>query len=415
MRGPVVVVALTLVLAGCSPGSSDHATIEVDHPVSLADQAVHLKVSGLKAGESVEVGTQAVDVGGKQWHGEATFKADDHGVVDLDHASPSNGTYQSVDGMGLFWSMNPADGDPDQQAFIPPTKAGKPVEDVKVSVRKDGKTLADTALTRQWMADGVTLEPLTMANDQLTGSLVLPPPGQPKRPAVLYFGGSEGGVGALSAPGLLASHGYPVLDLAYFHAPGVPDNLRNIPLEYFASAARLLARQPGVNPAHVIVMSASRGTEAALLLAQNFPDLVHGAILYAPTAVTNASFPLPDTSAWTLHGRPIAAGDLMPVDRVNGPVLAVAGTDDQLWQSWTAAPLIVQELDKANNRYPHEALVIPQAGHTIGGPPYLPRGTSGIHPVVSRLLQYGGTRQINESALLQGWTKTLELLKSLAG
>jgi hypothetical protein len=90
------------------PGSSDHATIQVDHPISLADQAVHLKVSGLKAGESVEVGTQAVDVGGKQWHGQATFTANDQGAIDLDHASPSNGTYQTVDGMGLFTTGLPA-------------------------------------------------------------------------------------------------------------------------------------------------------------------------------------------------------------------------------------------------------------------------------------------------------------------
>ncbi|MFC5267439.1 acyl-CoA thioesterase/BAAT N-terminal domain-containing protein, partial [Kribbella qitaiheensis] len=69
---------------------------------------MHLKVSGLKAGESVEVGTQGIDVSGKQWHGQATFTADDQGAIDLNHATPSNGTNQTVDGMGLFTTGLPA-------------------------------------------------------------------------------------------------------------------------------------------------------------------------------------------------------------------------------------------------------------------------------------------------------------------
>jgi len=104
---------------------------------------------------------------------------------------------------------------------------------------------------------------------------------------------------------------------------------------------------------------------------------------------------------------------MIPVDHVNGPVLTIAGTDDQLWQSWTAAPLITHELDEAHNRCPHQALVFQQAGHAIGGPPYTPHGTSMLHPVIQRPLALGGTRPANEAALLQGWTKTLDFLKTL--
>ena len=66
------------------------------------------------------VGADVVDQAGKQWHGEVTFTSDKHGTVDLDTARPSGGSYQGVDGMGLFWSMNPSDGDPEAQSFIPP-------------------------------------------------------------------------------------------------------------------------------------------------------------------------------------------------------------------------------------------------------------------------------------------------------
>ena len=122
----------------------------------------------------------------------------------------------------------------------------------------------------------------------------------------MLIGGSEGGVASPSSTDLLASHGYPTLALAYFHAPGLPTDLRNIPLEYFASAARWLARQPGVDPAHVVAAGGSRGTEAALLLSQNFPNLVHGAVLYAPSAKINGSFP--DNQGGALDAaRPAAA------------------------------------------------------------------------------------------------------------
>ncbi|TCC05861.1 hypothetical protein [Kribbella soli] len=40
-----------------------------------------------------------------------------------------------------------------------------------------------------------------------------------KHPAVLFFGGSEGGLPPPSVPDLLASRGYPVLAVAYFHTP----------------------------------------------------------------------------------------------------------------------------------------------------------------------------------------------------
>jgi len=183
--------------------------------------------------------------------------------------------------MGLFWSMNPAEGDPKLQSFIPPAKDHGPTAEVQVSVRADTKTLANA--TRQWLSRGVTTKTLTTAADRVGGLALSSAPGHSKHPAVLEFGGSEGGLGGLSTASLPASHGYPTLAVAYFHADGLPDSLKNIPLEYFATAARLLAKQPGVDPEHLIALSASRGTEAALLLAQTFPSW-YTALSCAPRA-----------------------------------------------------------------------------------------------------------------------------------
>ncbi|MEV5963668.1 acyl-CoA thioesterase/bile acid-CoA:amino acid N-acyltransferase family protein [Kribbella sp. NPDC051952] len=414
IRVGLLATVACLIAGGCSSGN-DHAEIHVDHAETLADQAVHLTVTGLERNAKVSVGAESVDHDGKKWHSEVTVTADDQGSIDLDRAEPTGGSYQHADGMGLFWSMNPPDGDPEQQAYLPPFENGHPIEQVDVFVSTDGKRIASTALTRRWLRSGATSRTVSLATDKISGVYAAPPAGPAKHPAVLLIGGSEGGLAPQSMTELLASHGYPTLALAYFHAPGLPKDLRDIPVEYFASAARWLARQPGVDPAHIVVSGTSRGSEAALLASQNYPDLIHGTILYAPSATVIESFPAANGAAWTLHGQPLRAdGQPIPVDHVTGPVLAVAGTDDLLSQAQYSARQIVRELDEAHNRLPHEALVLEGAGHAIGGAPYLPRGTTFLNPVLQRPLQLGGSRAVNEAALRQVWPKTLALLGSLS-
>ncbi|WP_432891147.1 acyl-CoA thioesterase/BAAT N-terminal domain-containing protein [Kribbella sp. CA-245084] len=412
-RSLLTALACLTVVAGCSSSGSDYAVLTVDQALTLADQPVHLKVTGLHPNKPVTVGADAVGRDAKKWHGEATFTADDHGSVELDTAKPTSGSYQSVDGMGLFWSMDPADGDPDAQTYNPPLDNGRLVEKLEISASRDGKRLASTTVTRLWRSSGVTPTSLTMAKDKLTGVYVATKADGAKHPAVLWLGGSEGGTPSALPAYLLASHGYPVLALAYFHAPGLPDDLRNVPLEYFASAARWLQRQPGVDPTHVILMGGSYGTEAALLAADHFPTLIHGLVLLAPSATATASFPEPDGSAWTYAGKPVAFGPI-PVDGVNGPVLAVAGSADLVWQSRSSAQRIMQALDDAHDKFPHEALLVDDAGHRVVGAPYLPQGTTEVHPATGTTLQLGGSRLGDESALRQGWTKTLALLGSLS-
>ncbi len=419
MRGRLAIAAVAIAVgmaggavAACSPDASTHATIVVDAPVSLADQPLHMRVTGLVPHDRVTVGAQATDYNGKQWHAQAMFTADRHGVVDLDRARPTSGAYSGVDGMGLFWSMNPPDGDPDQQAYSPRFPDLQPTSGVAIAVTGHGRKLAARTLTRQWLAAGVTTKPVTLAADKVAGQLFLPPAGTARHPAVLVFGGSEGGISQTFTAALLASHGYPTLTIAYFREAGLPETLRDIPLEYFASAARLLANQPGVDPTHLIVMGYSRGTEAALLLAQDFPDLIHGAVLYSPTAVIHGGYPDTSSNAWTLAGAPVPQ-TMIPVDHISGPVLAIAGADDAVWQSATAAPLIVRNLDDAHDRYPHQALVYPHAGHNVGTFPYLAQGTHTVHPLTGTLISLGGTRPGSAAAQAQGWPTVLALLASL--
>jgi dienelactone hydrolase len=405
---PTIAVALSLAgVAACSL-HHDRASIEVDRPVALADAPVHLRVGGLAAGEEVTISAKAHDAGGKVWRSQAQFTAGDGGVVDLDRDRPTSGTYQGVDGMGLFWSMNPPDGDPEQALYVPPEAASFTVD---LTVAAGGRRLASRTLTRQRRRDGVTVRALRMDTDQVAGLLALPPPGSPPRVAVLAIGGSDGGVGLAALAGLLASHGHPTLALAYFHYPGRPGQLRDIPLEYFATAARRLAAESGRRRGRVAALGYSRGTEAAMLLGAYFPELVDGVVVYAPSSRAGPGFP--NGAAWTRAGRPIAAGSPIPVERLDGPILLLAGGDDKLWTSALSAKEITDRLDAHRFGHSHRALVYPQAGHGVGTFPFVAAGTTLVHPISGQLLALGGTRPADAAARRDGWPKMLAFLARL--
>jgi dienelactone hydrolase len=416
-RGWLVLVgALCLAgIAACSPRHS--AAIEVDKPVALADAPVHVRVSGLGPGEEVTIAAQARDAGGKVWRSQAKFTADGGGVVDLDRAQPRSGTYQGVDGMGLFWSMNPPDGDPDQAIYVDPGQGiyippEAPSFIVDLTVAVGDRRLATRSLTRQWRGDGVTVRTLRMDTDQVAGVLMLPPAGSPPGVAVLDIGGSGGGVAGLGAAALLASHGHPTLALAYFNYPGRPDQLQDIPLEYFATAARRLAAESGVGRGRVATVGYSRGTEPAMLVGAYFPDLINGVVVYAPTSRAEAGFPN-GGAAWTRAGRPIAGGSAIPVERLDGPILLLAGTDDALWLSARSVQELTDRLDAHRFGHPHQALVFPGAGHGVGTFPFQPAGTTLIHPVTGGLIALGGTRHADAAARRDGWPKVLAFLAQL--
>ncbi|MYW04024.1 hypothetical protein GT354_38225 [Streptomyces sp. SID3343] len=388
-----------------TPAPDTGAGIEVDAASALADQPVHLRVIGLTAGETVTVSSSATDFTGRRWRGQARFRADDRGEVALDSAAPLAGTYRGADGMGLFWSMNPVGGDPERSWFRPAWDVSRRSYAVNIVVTGERRRPTTRTLTRRWLADGVGVRLLTPATDGFWGELFLPPPGTPRHPAVLMVGGSEGGASLSEDAALLASRGYPALSLGYFALPGLPANLDDIPLEYFAGALRLLARQPSVDADHVIVMGYSRGTEAALLLGQNYPDLVHGVIAYSPTIRAAAG-------SWTKDGRPIAEG-VIPLDHVDAPVLAIAGSEDLLSPSAQAARELDRALDAAGTGRPHRALIYQGAGHGVGTFPYLAAGTRLDHPILRSTVDLGGTRAADAAARAAGWREVTGVLAGL--
>ena len=134
----------------------------------------------------------------------------------------------------------------------------------------------------------------------------------PDRPsvAVLVIGGS-GGSEPSYAGEALAGAGIGALSVAYFGRPGLPGQLRDIALEYFLAALRVLRERlaPGVP---LVVLGMSRGSEAAMLTAIHSGGSVGAVVAAVPGNVVAGSWP-PGGPAWLLGGR------ALPYVAVSGP------------------------------------------------------------------------------------------------
>jgi Acyl-CoA thioester hydrolase/BAAT N-terminal region/BAAT / Acyl-CoA thioester hydrolase C terminal len=324
----IVLLVAAAGLAGCTRGGDRdrvQASISVLPQAAPVDQPVAVTVQGLPAGARTTVTARAKDTDGITWSATAQFKATSAGKLSLDQLS-LGGSYTGVNPMGLFTLMAPPPGSaPDW--FLSP-EAGY---DVTLEASVGGRVAATATVRRQGpVAVGVVEKQLRPTRGGIYGNLYLPEHTAGRRPAVLVFGGSGGGLTTGMAAALLAAHGYPSLALAYFKAPGLPQTLHNIPLEYFTSALGVLRAQPGVDPDHVLVSGESRGGEAALLLGAHFPRLVNGVVAGVPSSVVNPGWPDASQPAWTLRGRPLSATPTCsPYSHRGNPVgLAFACGDD---------------------------------------------------------------------------------------
>lgn len=268
---------------------------------------------------------------------------------------------------------------------------------------------------------------------------------------VLHGAGGAGGYERQYAA-LLAEHGYTVLCVEYFGAPGIRENLASVPLEAFERAGNWLTDHPDVAGDRVGVAGFSRGGEAALLAGAHF-DVVGAVIAYVPSGLV---FPAPswmdgigeNEPAWTLGGDPLPfipvdeyvtdadgieaplGGDeprppmlaherapaaireraTIPVENIAGPVLLVSGDEDRVWPSTRFAGLAAERLERHDHSWPVEHRSYPAAGHAIRVP-Y--RFESDDPPDETHWL--GGTSEANAAAAADAWLATLQCLDRTLG
>jgi dienelactone hydrolase len=267
-----------------------------------------------------------------------------------------------------------------------------------------------------------------------------PAPGRGEHPAILLLGGSEGGLGpgAVRQAKALQAHGFGVLELAYFGAPGEPQSLVEVPLSTFSRGLAWLQTQPGVDAARIGLVGGSKGAEAALIVAAREPAIRVVAV-GMPSSVTwpgigvSASF----KASWSQDGQalpdlPYAFGSdyrnifgayanglkaldqhqdaIIPVERINGPVMLICGKADRLWPSCPMAEQVVARLSAKGFKQSVELLEYADAGHGVFGPPVDP--TNPGYPTLGSL---GGTPDGNNKARQDSWPRVLAFLDQALG
>ena len=328
-----------------------------------------------------------MDAKGIPWVSSTLFRADSRGRLDLARAAAIGGSYERGAGYPAAWGMGVI-------AMMRPTRPA-PAGDYfwggerrfTLSLRAHGRTLASTVFRRMFSARRLRVQHTTLSGEGFIGDYFSPWSLSGTRPALLAFGGSEGGESTDLLAALLAAHGYPTLALAYFKEPGLPQTLSNIPLEYFAKALRWLSQQRHVDPNRILTFGGSRGSEAALLLGVHYPSLVHGVIAMVPANVALCSYPGCTGPAWTLAGQPLPytrqfnqpdpsdnPAAVIPVEQIPGPIFLYCAGRDQVWNSCAYAKAISQRLNAHHDQYRHLLLRSPNAGHPSGLPiPYEPQ------------------------------------------
>lgn len=412
-----VLIAAAVVIAPVvqlTPSAS--VVIELLHDDVLVDESIPIVVSGLKPKAVVTLRARN-EANDNPWMSSAAFTADAAGRVDLARLAPDAGSYKEVDPMGLFWSASRVS--PDEASPSDDGKTAVTADSWTLAAEIDGAVVATARIRRRAIAPGVRV--IQVRESGLVGSFYEPArPG--RHPAFLVLGGSGGGVPPPLGPaGGLASHGYAVLALAYFRAPGLPRTLSNIPLEYFATALQWMSAQRSVDPSRVGVLGLSRGAELALLLGTIHRDF-RAVVAYMPSNVIvggccDAGTPV----AWTLDGRAVAPSPSapmrrsmtsdrpeIPVERINGAVLLISGREDEVWPSTVMADKIMARLRQRRFTHPFVHLAYDHAGHGIGRPfTSTMELNSRRHPLTGRIIRMGGTPSATARARADSWQRML--------
>jgi len=221
------------------------------------------------------------------------------------------------------------------------------------------------------------------------------------RYGVIVLTGSGGGK-ANDTARLIAEMGYDVLSLAYFDRAGsalVPETLEMIPLEYFDAPKKWLMGRSNTRDDGVVIYGLSKGAELALVLASHDSDY-KAVIALAPSHVVWQGNPkdfsdlMSSPSSWSWKGQPLpfvpyvsneekesmgftnrhAASltnkvaverALIPVEKIDAPILLLSGGMDATWPASRMGTEICSSANSSPTDMPCTLLIYEEGDHLL--------------------------------------------------
>ena len=219
-----------------------------------------------------------------------------------------------------------------------------------------------------------------------------------KRPLIVGFGGSDGRM--IYATGhtqyirdSIFSLGYHFLAVGYFGTPNTPNELDRISLDAIYDTIKNVSQRPMIDGNRIAILGVSRGGELVLNLASRYKEIT-AVIAIVPSNVTlPARLGWNETSSWTFQQneipwitasnearRMIDNGDFyggfskmienqqagsiseINIERINGPILFISGSEDEVWPSTLMCNSMMNRLEKNNFQHFYQHIEL-KGGH----------------------------------------------------
>ncbi|WP_373709705.1 acyl-CoA thioester hydrolase/BAAT C-terminal domain-containing protein [Kaistella sp.] len=219
------------------------------------------------------------------------------------------------------------------------------------------------------------------------------------QPLIVGLGGSEGGNAWTSdywkkTRDQFIEKGYAFLAIGYFGAKGTPDKLEKIAIEDVHYAIEVAKKNKKINKENIAIIGGSRGADLALLLGSYYDDIKGVVAIVA----SNVTFPGNTnhftTSTWTYQNKElpfVPVNDeavpylmkndlrgtfeamlqdsiaeekaLIKIEKINGPILLISATKDEVSPSTPMAEKMITILKTYNFKHKYEHIAI-EGGHS---------------------------------------------------
>ncbi len=346
----------------------------------------------------------------KSLHAWAGFITDEVGQVNVDTATPFEGTYNSPDPLALL-RTGYYFGDPNLKnvrQFTDLELTDAAADDVLIKVEQDGDIIAEAQFNLLAEIEGLEFE--TVSIPGLNGVFARPKK-DGRLPVVISLHGSEGGSAAKARgrAAIFASNGFATLAINYFAYPyegigGVPTSHIETPIEMVEKARQWLSKRPDVDLDRVSLYGVSKGAEFACVAATKY-DWIESVIAVVPCDIVWAGYGeeflnSEQKSSWSFDGKPLAfvplfpfdprktglyrtnterysrsrkfyrdsvAGARIPIEKSSARLLLLASDRDEVWASGEMARNLVERFVDAGKPGQVSVRIFPLAGHQIAG------------------------------------------------